>query len=96
MTDRIRLLRTWFYEFDDLCVINRIIEKCQTFEFDRSSYFQAPGRVETGFSGKEWQSIDMKTSLFCDNGAQISAALISISRIGSVVGGILAGTLPFR
>ena len=71
-------------------------EKCQVFKFDRSSYFEPPGRVKTGFSGEAWQSIDMKTGLFCDNGAQISALLISISRIGSVLGGILAGTLPFR
>ena len=71
-------------------------ENCETFQYDRSSYYQAPGRVETGFSGEEWESIDMKVGLFCENGPQMSALLISMSKIGSVVGGLLAAVLPFR
>ena len=77
-------------------LLNRFKEKCQKFSYDRSAYYQAPGRVETGFSGEAWQSIDMKVGLFCGNGPQISALLISMSKIGSVIGGLLAGTLPFR
>ena len=77
-------------------LLNRFKEKCQNFSFDRSSYYQAPGRVETGFRGEAWQSIDMKVGLFCGNGPQMSALLISMSKIGAVIGGLLAGTLPFR
>ena len=75
---------------------NRLKEKCETFTYDRSSYYQAPGRIETGFSGEAWNSIDMKVGLFCGSGPQMSALLISMSKIGSVVGGLLAGSLPFR
>ena len=36
----------------------------------------------------------MENNLFCQNGAQTSALIISVSKIGAIIGTFLAGSLP--
>ena len=55
---------------------------------------QPKGRIETGLTGKSWTSLDMENDLFCGNGAQTSALILSARQSGSIVGTILAGCLP--
>lgn len=55
---------------------------------------QKTGRIETGLTGKAWKSLDMNNNLFCGDKAQTSALIISASKIGSIVGTCMAGSLP--
>ena len=71
-------------------------EKCKKFTYDRSDFYTPSGQVPTGFDGQEWESLDMKNHLFCDDGPQISALIISMSRIGATIGTLLSGWLPFK
>ena len=78
-------------------------EDCKHFQYNRSELYQPPGRIETGFNGAPWSSLDMSNNMFCDSGgdhalpgAQLSALLVSMQRAGGTFGTIFAGFFPDR
>ena len=83
-------------------VDHRLSEACKRFDYNRSEFYSPPGRVETGFDGTPWLSLDMANDLFCATdahaipGAQLSSLLVSMQRLGGTVGTIIAGFLSNR